>query len=77
MRGILNGLHCNATTMHLLTATPGGNTEEEGVVSLGQTPGDIVFLSAQDTDLTLLANCVDVLPENYPRVRLANLAYVK
>jgi cobaltochelatase CobN len=63
--------------MHLLTATPGGNSEEEGIVSLGQTPGDIVFLSAQDTDLALLANCVDVLPDNYPRVRLANLAYVK
>ncbi len=63
--------------MHLLTATPGGNSEEEGIVSLGQTPGEIVFLSAQDTDLTLLASCADTLPENYPRVRLANLMYVR
>lgn len=63
--------------MHLLAATPGGNAEEEGIVSLGQTPGDIVFLSAQDTDLALLANCVETLPADYPRVRLANLVYLK
>lgn len=63
--------------MHLLAATPGGNAEEEGIVSLGQTPGDIVFLSAQDTDLALLASSVETLPAHYPRVRLANLMHLK
>ena len=63
--------------MHLLAATPGGDADQEGIVSLGQTPGDIVFLSAQDTDLALLASSVEKLPESYPVVRLANLMHLK
>ena len=63
--------------MHRLAATPGGDIEREGIVSLGQTPGQIVLLSAQDTDLALLARCAESLPEHYPSVRLANLLYLK
>lgn len=63
--------------MHLLVATPGGGDSDEGIVSLEQSPGDIVVLSAQDTDLALLATSVDALPAEYPSVRLANLMYLK
>ncbi|MEM7294586.1 MAG: cobaltochelatase subunit CobN, partial [Pseudomonadota bacterium] len=63
--------------MHLLVATPGGGDEEDGIVALGQSPGDIVILSAQDTDLALLAAAVDALPSHYPSVRLANLMQLK
>ncbi|MEM7207731.1 MAG: cobaltochelatase subunit CobN [Pseudomonadota bacterium] len=63
--------------MHLLAATPGGNAEEEGIVSLGQTPADVVILSAQDTDLALFATTLDQFDDDYPSVRLANLMHLK
>lgn len=59
--------------MHLLAAKPGGFIDEQGIVDLEQTPGDIVILSAQDTSLGLLAEIADQLPSHYPQVRLANL----
>ncbi len=59
--------------MHLLAAKPGGFIDDEGIVDLQQTPGDIVILSAQDTSLGLLAEIADQLPSHYPTVRLANL----
>jgi cobaltochelatase CobN len=59
--------------MHLLAAKPGGFTDEEGIIDLQQSPGDIIILSAQDTSLGLLAEIADELPENYPSLRLANL----
>ncbi|HVZ34361.1 MAG TPA: cobaltochelatase subunit CobN, partial [Polyangiaceae bacterium] len=45
----------------------------DGVVDLGQTPADIVILSAADTDLWLLAAAAEALPEDRPSLRLASL----
>ena len=62
--------------MHLLAAKPGGFNDDEGIIDLAQTPGDIVILSAQDTSLGLLAQSIEELPEDYPEVRLANLMHL-
>jgi cobaltochelatase CobN len=43
-------------------------------VDPGQTPGDIVFLSAADTELASIAAAVGRLPADAPRFRLLNLA---
>jgi cobaltochelatase CobN len=43
------------------------------VVDLGQTPGDVVILSAADTDLLLLAGAQEGLPAAAPSLRLASL----
>ncbi len=62
--------------MHLLAAQPGGFSDEEGIIDLQQSPGDIVILSSQDTSLGLLAEVVDTLPDTSPSVRLANLVHL-
>jgi cobaltochelatase CobN len=62
--------------MHLLAAQPGAITDGEEAVDLGQTPGDMVFLSAADTELALLADARRQLTEagtDVPSLRLANL----
>ena len=41
--------------MHLLAATPGTIADGTEAIDLGQTPGDIVFLSAADTELAALS----------------------
>lgn len=41
--------------MHLLAATPGGINDGSEAVDLEQQPGDIVFLSAADTELSSLS----------------------
>jgi cobaltochelatase CobN len=41
--------------MHLLAAMPGTIADGAAAVDLGQSPGDIVLLSAADTELALLA----------------------
>ncbi|MBT5916895.1 MAG: cobaltochelatase subunit CobN [Alphaproteobacteria bacterium] len=41
--------------MHLLAAKPGGISDGAEAVDLGQSPGDIVVLSAADTDLLMLS----------------------
>ena len=41
--------------MHLLLAQKGAINEGDEAVDLGQSPGDIVFLSAADTELVSLA----------------------
>ena len=62
--------------MHLLAAKPGGFSDDEGIIDLQQTPGEIVILSAQDTSLALLAETLEQLPQGYPEVRLANLMHL-
>ncbi|HKO91246.1 MAG TPA: cobaltochelatase subunit CobN, partial [Polyangiaceae bacterium] len=59
--------------MHILATRPGGYAAGEGVVDLGQTPGDVVILSAADTDLLLLAGACEELPAQAPSLRLASL----
>ena len=59
--------------MHRLAATPGGwNPNTEGVIFIEQTPAPIVFLSAADTDIQVLALASTLLPEGIS-VRAVNL----
>ncbi|MEN3949971.1 cobaltochelatase subunit CobN [Iodidimonas sp. SYSU 1G8] len=59
--------------MHLLATQPGTVDDGAEAVDLGQTRGDIVVLSAADTELACLARAADDLGDGFPRVRLANL----
>ena len=59
--------------MHLLAATPGGVSDGSEAIDLQQTPGDIVVLSAADTELASLAEAYGDLPAGAPSLRLANL----
>ncbi|MET0390412.1 MAG: cobaltochelatase subunit CobN [Polyangiales bacterium] len=59
--------------MHLLATRPGGYAAGDGVVDLGQSPADVVILSAADTDLRLLADACEQLPAAFPSVNLASL----
>jgi cobaltochelatase CobN len=65
--------------MHLLSTRPGGHVEDggQGVVRVEQTPGDIVVLSAADTTLALLSDAVRQLGPDFPKVRLANLMWLR
>ncbi len=58
--------------MHLLAARPGGFAEDDGIIDLGQTPGDVVILCAADSVLTSLAVVAEALPPDFPEVRMAN-----
>ncbi|MFI4987056.1 MAG: cobaltochelatase subunit CobN, partial [Alphaproteobacteria bacterium] len=59
--------------MHLLAAVPGGILDGSQAVDLGQTPGELVLLSAADTELAALAAAYGRLAEPRPTLRLANL----
>jgi cobaltochelatase CobN len=59
--------------MHLLQAQPGAIADGSEAVDLGQTPGDIVVLSAADTELANLAAARAAFAEDFPSLRLANL----
>ena len=60
--------------MHLLAAQPGGIADGSEAVDLGQTPGDIVVLSAADSELTLLAEArAAISGDDFPSLRLANV----
>ncbi|WP_029042073.1 cobaltochelatase subunit CobN [Cucumibacter marinus] len=45
--------------MHLLAAQAGQIQQDGEAINLGQTPGDIAFLSAADSELAMLAAAVD------------------
>ncbi|HWA18199.1 MAG TPA: cobaltochelatase subunit CobN, partial [Devosia sp.] len=57
--------------MHLLTAQAGALQQEGEAIDLGQSPGAIVFASAADSELALIAGAVD--RAGAKDVRLANL----
>ncbi len=59
--------------MHLLAAQPGGIADGSEPVDLGQTAGDIVVLSAADTELANLAAARSGLGADAPSLRLANV----
>jgi cobaltochelatase CobN len=59
--------------MHLLAAQSGVIDGGAEAVDLGQTPGDIIVISAADSELASLAHAHDRLPEPKPSLRLANL----
>ena len=67
--------------MHLISTIPGGwNPNDEGVFYIQQSPGDILFLSAADTDLFAVNNVygeLHALDSGIPSLRLANLTYFK
>ncbi|MGJ8527571.1 cobaltochelatase subunit CobN [Maritalea sp.] len=56
--------------MHLLTAQAGEIQQEGEAIDLGQSPADILFLSAADTELAALANAADA--QEFDQLRLAN-----
>ena len=59
--------------MHLLAAKPGTISDGGEAVDLGQSPAEIVVLSAADTELAALAAAHAALPEPKPTLRLVNL----
>ncbi len=62
--------------MHLLAALPGTISDGTAAIDLGQTPGDIVVLSAADSDLACLAaaqNRLIASDPSWPSLRLASL----
>jgi cobaltochelatase CobN len=59
--------------MHLLATTSGVVDGAAEAVNLKQSPGDVVVLSAADSEIANLACAVDQLPDDAPQVRLANL----
>ncbi len=62
--------------MHLLAAKPGGFVDEEGIIDLEQSPADIIFLSAADSQLAALSAGLQVSDlsreKNAPSIRIAN-----
>ncbi len=67
--------------MHLLLATPGEAVAETAAVDLGQAPADIVFLTAADSEIALLAaaqaRLVVELGATMPSLRAANWLKLK
>jgi len=63
--------------MHLLAATPGVVSDGSEAVDLGQTPGDIVFLSAADTELAALAGAQARAGDDAPGLRLTNFLQLR
>ena len=62
--------------MHLLAAKPGNIADSNEAVDLDQTPGDIIFASAADTEISALAKAYARLDANKPSLRLANLMHL-
>ncbi len=61
--------------MHLLAATPGAIEDGKDPVDLGQTPADLVVISAADTELATLAEARAVM-DAPPSLRLANMLHL-
>jgi len=59
--------------MHLLLAQKGTIAEGGEAVDLGQSPGDMLFLSAADTELASLAAAHAAQGEGAPTLRLASI----
>jgi len=57
--------------MHLLATAPGTVSDGTAAIDLGQTPGEIVVLSAADSELSCLAHALTGVPG--VTLRLANL----
>lgn len=63
--------------MHLLATTPGTIVDGSGAVDLNQTPGDVVVLSAADTELVCLAAArASITDSGFPSLRLASLLHL-
>ncbi|KJZ18913.1 cobaltochelatase subunit CobN [Loktanella sp. S4079] len=62
--------------MHLLAATPGAISDGSEPVDLGQTPADVVIISAADTELAALSDARSQM-DNPPGLRLANMMHLQ
>ncbi|MEL7257549.1 MAG: cobaltochelatase subunit CobN, partial [Pseudomonadota bacterium] len=62
--------------MHLLAATPGAIDDGKEPVDLGQSPADVIFLSAADTELAALSEARSEM-DMPPTLRLANLTHLQ
>jgi len=62
--------------MHLLAATPGSVDDGNEPVDLGQTPADVVFISAADSELAALSEARSEMADA-PSLRLANLTHLQ
>ena len=61
--------------MHLLLAQPGETTDSSEAVDLGQTPADVLIISAADTELAALAEARAAMADP-PELRLASLLHL-
>ncbi|WP_373635747.1 cobaltochelatase subunit CobN [Yoonia sp. SS1-5] len=61
--------------MHLLAATPGAISDGTEPVDLGQTPADVVIISAADTELAALSDARAEM-DSPPTLRLANMMHL-
>ena len=62
--------------MHLLLAQPGEVSDGSEAVDLGQTPADVIIISAADTELAALAEARGELGDEAPSLRLASLLHL-
>ena len=62
--------------MHLLQAQPGAISDGSEAVDLGQSPADLLVLTAADTEIASLAAAHAELGELFPSLRLANLMHL-
>ena len=62
--------------MHLLAATPGSVDEGQEPVDLGQSPADVVFISAADTELAALSTARSEMTSP-PGLRLASMMHLQ
>ena len=62
--------------MHLLAAAAGSIDEGQEPVDLGQSPADIVFISAADTELAALATARSEMAQP-PELRLASMMHLQ
>jgi len=63
--------------MHLLPRDLHDINDGDEAVDLGQTPGDMVFLSFSDSELTLVATQYEKFNKDFPSLRCAPLAQLK
>ncbi|MER0239594.1 cobaltochelatase subunit CobN [Fulvimarina sp. MAC8] len=63
--------------MHLLLAQKGTIDDGGEAVDLGQSPADVVFLTAADTEIASLAGAARRLGDEAPTLRLANFLRLK
>lgn len=61
--------------MHLLAATAGAIEDGKEPVDLGQTPADVVVISAADTELAALSGAREAM-EDAPSLRLASMMHL-
>ncbi len=62
--------------MHLLLAQPGEISDGSEAVDLGQTPADVIVISAADTELAALSEARAALGDAAPSLRLASLLHL-